>query len=586
MSYRICDKTRQRIIVLMIVQTVSVILFVSLLYDACGFDIWQSNMCWIVLAVIAAVMAAKEDFWKIVFKHICLYIILSFVLAFCLIGSYSFCYPLDKAIGMKEVLRYLLFAATCIPIVVMICNILIKKSYKVLYREKNSDKSKGFEKWHLLIYAAIPFFIGVISMIAFNPCIVSYDAFEVIAEAKGLSPVQEYAGLIYVLWYRLLLSICDSVIFLCIVQVIGFSVVTAFILSHIERKFNFRFLLLVIIWLVFLLLPGNIMMLVTLSKDVCYAIFLLLLMYSMMLIHHKPYVKVNYIIMALSGILVWSIRQSGIVAVVVSFLLGIITFEKKRVYLAAIICSTIGSVVFNGALVKVSGALPVPSGLKYVALYQDILGVYYTNGNISEETGKLVDIGVGNDEGLKNEYTPYWANYDYYYQDLENVKMGRFLKCYVDTFLRNPILMTKTILCRLDMVWDIRPGRDAVESWQWRVENNGGDWTSLVAKRNENGLTRFMNIVGEWSKRFPFKDMAWRVGVWNFLFFIFFIHIKEKRKMVVALPFLGYLIAYVISLGWSHYRYYWVDEMLVFACILYMIGIISYDKIESNIVSF
>ena len=142
----------------------------------------------------------------------------------------------------------------------------------------------------------------------------------------------------------------------------------------------------------------------------------------------------------------------------------------------------------------------------------------------------------------------------------------------MDTFFKNPIIMTRTILCRLDMMWDIYPGLNAYESWQWRVENSGGEWTGLVSKRKENIMTKIYNYFGERSKSYPFKVIIWRVAISNIIFLFLLYRLKTRNALVVALPFLGFLISYAVTLGWSHYRYYWADTLLTFQGGIYVLG--------------
>ena len=178
---------------------------------------------------------------------------------------------------------------------------------------------------------------------------------------------------------------------------------------------------------------------------------------------------------------------------------------------------------------------------------------------------------MGDNPEFDEKYTPYWAYYDYYYPELEDQNVTEFVFSYVDTFVRNPILMSRAILCRLDMLWDIKPGFDAFESWQWRVDNTGGRWTYLVKPRTENVLTNLINFYGEKSKELPYKNIVWRVAVLNLLVILQLLGICDRKGIIALLPFIGYGVSYMISLGWSHYRYYWADELLMFALCLYFV---------------
>jgi hypothetical protein len=569
---------------LLIVNVALVIIFTYILYDNFGLEKWQSNALWIIFSALSAFITTTNKFQR---RYISLNftdILLSIVLSFCLIGNYCLTYPLDRKVGLINITEILLFSVTCYPIVVTITGILNTERFRRVFIDTDL-KSVNSEKKLFITYMAIPIVIGAISMVALNPCIVSYDAFEVIAEAKGLTPVQDYAGVLYVLWFRLLLSIMDSASFLCIVQVIIFSIIASLFLGYIEQRFRLKNSSLVIAWTIFLLLPGNIMMLITLSKDVYYGTFLLLLMYSALRVCHEPEKNINNVLIGVAAILVWNIRQSGIITVVVFFLGLILLCDRKRQCMLTMICSIVGAILLNLGLEKIASAEPVHPGMKYIALYQDILGVYYADGELSDETIGIVKTGIEGDEEFDNLYTPYWAYYQYYYQNLTEIDLKRFVKCYIDTFVQNPVMMTRAILCRLDMMWDVRPGIDAMETWQWNVENRGGDWTYLVQERNKNILTQLFDFAGEFSKQYPFKEVIWRVAIWNYILLVLLFQNMNKKRFIVFLPIFGFIIAYAVSLGWSHYRYYWADEILVFMGVLYLIGTIVYEKSNAEIKS-
>lgn len=560
----------KKITIRIITSIIAAAVFTLILYHVYGFIVWKSNVWWIALAAFSCVIEPVDHWWSFFISHKRFLIMIDLLLAFCIAGNYLFCYPIAKNVGMINILEYLLLAIFCTPIVVCVSSFSKKKKIGNLIVQNTRCDDRQL-KTHMLFYMSVPIVIGIVSMIALNPCVVSYDAYEVIAEANGLTPVQEYVGVPYVLWFRLWLSFINSVSFLCFIQIVIYAATVGYFLFYIEKQYNIKFEFLFLIFSVFSILPNNIMMLVTLSKDVYYTIFLCLMMISMMLIRKEERVR-NYIFWGISVFLVWSIRQSGSLAALFVVIFGVFYLKKKRVFVMAATVSVVVSFLFNAGLVKITDAESIPGGMKYVALYQDILGVYYAGGSVSGETDALVEKGVGDNPEFKDEYTPYWAYYDNYYPELENVKVTHFIKCYMDTFIHNPILMCRSILCRIDMMWDIRPGKDAFESWQWKIVNSGGDWTNLVAERHENLLTKILNLIGERSKASPYKNVIWRVAIWNVLFLNLLGCVRDKHDYLVFLPFFGFAFAYAVSLGWSHYRYYWADELMMFLSCIYIIA--------------
>lgn len=564
---------------IIIVQSIlSPIVFGFIIFNVFEGTALQSNIILIVILIVSAIYCLLGNVEEHFYKRYMRRTIFCFLFGFCLVGNYLFCFPLDKSVEILDILKYLLISASCWPFMVTGSSFWNTAFMRKHLLQRNIGISRRQSVIHFIVYCLIPLIIGIVSMVALNPCIVSYDAFEVIAEAKRLTPVQEYAGVLYVLWFRLLLTLIDSEVFLCIVQVIIYSLTIGFFLRSIENKYKLKFSVLLFLLILFSILPNNIMMLITLSKDVYYAVFLCILMMTMIKLGQGKQKPKDFILFAIALILVWSIRQSGIISVVSVVLLGILLIPKKKTFILTSILAIVISVLFNLGLVRATNAEPVPGGMKYIALYQDILGVYYSGGSVSEKTEILVAKGVGEKPEFKDKYTPYWAYYDYYYPELEGEQIPNFIKCYISTLIRNPVLTIRAILCRLDMMWNIHPGMAASESWQWRVENSGGNWTYLVKERKENFLTDIYNIVGEASKEYPSKDIIWRVAIWNILLIGLFAQLKNKQQIMPLLPFLGFIVAYAVSLGWSHYRYYWADELLAFLGCIYVVAIILEDK--------
>lgn len=431
------------------INTIFTVLFALILYHVYRLTAWQSNLIWISLNIIACVFGPIEE-WRLFLKsHKIFLVIADLFLGFCLIGNYLFCYPLNMRIGIFSIMEYLLFASVCSPIVVFVSSLPRKEGIRKLI-DKTSGSDDRKQKIHLLFYIIVPIVTGLVSMIALNPCIVSYDAFEVIAEAKGLTPIQDYAGVPYVLWFRLWLSIIDSVSFLCLIQIIIYALTVGCFFFYIEIHYHLKFAVLFGILFIFSVLPNNVMMLITISKDVYYAIFLCLLLMALMWLKEEERIR-NYIFLGLTMFLVWSIRQSGIAAVIFVAMASIFFVHKKRAIIITAIASVAFSLFFNIGLARITNAEPISGGMKYIALYQDLLGVYYAGGTVSKGTEALLDKGVGDKPEFKNKYTPYWAYYDYYYPELEDEEVMNFIKCYIDTFIRNPGLMCRAVLCRLDM---------------------------------------------------------------------------------------------------------------------------------------
>ena len=544
------------------IKILGIALFVLVLYYVYATEAWQANMGWAIFMVISSILVPFEELISFYKNGTLKHLALNTLLAFCLIGNHLFVYPLDKKADVLSVVVFIVFTVAVSPIVTFISTLPQRK--RILKILKGSGNKKNI---HIVFYALIPLVMGSLMMYAFNPCIVSYDAHYVIAQAKGLEPIQDYIGVPYILWYRFLLNIVDSTMFLCIMQIIIYTVVLSCFLYYIETSYNIKFSVLILLFIGFSVMPNNLMMLVTLSKDVYYGINLCLMLFALLLLIRRESFK-NFLFCAVSFVLTWSIRPSGIIVVLFTVIIGLLLINNKKYLLISASSAILLSMIINMGVTNITCAEKTPGGLKYLALYQDILGVFYSQGELSDAALSVVEIGVGDDPEFSAVYTPYWANYDGYYEKIADVGVYDFISCYLDTFFRNPIMMTRSILCRTDMMWDIHPGINAKQTWQWYIGNTGGKYTYLIEERKSNGLANIFNFIGEKSKEHPFKDLIWRVALYNVFLMCILHSIKNKKGYLVVLPLGGYLFSYVVSLGWSHYRYYWADGLLVFMAVI------------------
>ncbi len=78
-----------------------------------------------------------------------------------------------------------------------------------------------------------------------------------------------------------------------------------------------------------------------------------------------------------------------------------------------------------------------------IGLSQDILGVYYAGGEVSEGTLQMVYIMTENNNA-EYSYNPTGSLQSY---DLA-VEPVDFIKNYIQTFLRNPVIMARAVIVR------------------------------------------------------------------------------------------------------------------------------------------
>jgi hypothetical protein len=203
---------------------------------------------------------------------------------------------------------------------------------------------------------------------------------------------------------------------------------------------------------------------------------------------------------------------------------------------------------------------PAPVGSRYIAMVNDLAGVYFDGGNLPEETERYLR-SVVDLEQLETVYSSYRANYDYYRPALDQTRPLDLLKMYGKTALSNPLLIVNSILCRLDLYWNITTGKEAyIGTMIFREISNWEQFTIHFYRKN-NILTDFFDLASKGTVYLsPILIMFWRFGFWLVLLFtgfLFALQYKLRRSIFLAIPIMANLFSLALSAGWLDYRYGW-----------------------------
>ncbi|MCI8854576.1 MAG: hypothetical protein HFI32_13980 [Lachnospiraceae bacterium] len=218
----------------------------------------------------------------------------------------------------------------------------------------------------------------------------------------------------------------------------------------------------------------------------------------------------------------------------------------------------------------------------YIGLGQDILGAYYSGGEISEETLQMITIMTGHDI-VEYEYTPTWARQDYNLY----VTPPQFIKSYLDTFIHNPILMIRAIIAREDALWNIFPGEDAVLGGVNYTEtmDEYDEWSKYYPERKFNSFQTVMSKFTTYTANNQWiSAIEWRCGL-HLLFALVAIITMIwdrgiKKYLLIVAPMIGHTFSLLLSTGWSDFRYYWPINLMSLFVILFMSSISN--KIEKD----
>lgn len=491
---------------------------------------------------------------------------------------------------------YLIFSAIwVVPIILGMISLLVNGIKKV---EVNSGRVRVSLKFRmtLIVLFILP---CVIFLIAFNPAITSYDSEYNYIQAQILGQegivTIDWQPVFYAALVGFFLSIHKSITFLIIVQVVYFAIVFSDVIAFlIENGINKRLALLFYVFIAYGY--SNILQMDTLWRDIPYLASLLWMTLLLMkyLINKEHYVKGVkwYIEFFISVIFVSLIRQNGIlVTAVVMILLCIYARRNKWIIVTSILCISAFGLIKGPVYKYVWNAEPAPQ-LKYLALTNDIIYLYYNEGNISDEGMELLNIVTDNDPWGEEHperrwYEAYYMNF-YDFEDQEKLgsyTIPHFLSIYFDNFIHNPVEMSRAIMKRNSIIWSIvKPVPERASCVNFYVEYND---KLAYPLRVENILTRILTKFCDFMR----KDSVlyifiWRTGIYNLLILLLCaigLAVLKRKDLVLMIPFIPICINVItlfIASGWTPYRYYWPSMimgvfLLYYSLIVYKPHVIS-----------
>ena len=219
-----------------------------------------------------------------------------------------------------------------------------------------------------------------------------------------------------------------------------------------------------------------------------------------------------------------------------------------------------------------------PSGTRgiYIGLGQDILGVHFGKGSLSENAMKIAQ-ELTNNKLDQYVYNPTWSNISY---DTTIIPKD-FILAYIDTFTHNPILMTKAIIAREDAVWNIFPGQGSTlgcVNFQSSIDQYDNSWkdmkNSWIEHYPEHQHSFATDIVSKFSNYIVYDPLLnvliWRIGLILLIGIIvcYTMIIIDKQSVINVIiplisPIISHIIGLILSCGWSDFRYFWPINLLV-----------------------
>ena len=499
---------------------------------------------------------------KTSFFLLCLYA------AFALVGQRVFIYPLNRKVTSEGIFVFLCALYWFFPVMRGMFYDLKLLTEKAFCSEKRMKKGK------LMLFVVLILLLpAALNLIANNPGISDVDTYESFEKnAQNLYGMYNWHPAFYSIILRQIQKVWNSTYAVIIAQYFFWSYVVSELLLYLRKK-GLRDLAIIILAMIFGLNAANVLHVNTIWKDIpyTYSMLWLLVITAKLAIDEEDYRKRWYIYLELFVALsmIALIRKNGIVPLIVTVAAFIVVFRKNIKLIAAVMAAIIFMFYVRGPVYSHYQVIEPGRRGMYIGLGQDVLGTYYAGGEVSEQTNEMITV-MTNFNTAEFDYNPTWAHQSY---DLD-VEPTDFITSYLDTFLKNPILMTRAVIDREDCLWDIFEGQDAIIKNKNFTKTEDGDrrWNEFYPKRVFRSIYPDMSAVTAHTVEAQWLDtIIWRCGLLSLLsltaFVFVWIRYGAKRYLVLLAPLLGQILSLLLSTGWTDYRYFWPMNMLNTAAI-------------------
>lgn len=490
--------------------------------------------------------------------------------AFAVQGNYMFVYPLDKQFVYYQFLVLFAAAVWLAPVLLLgvagICRANIKAQDETAASRLAAIKSSRFHAACAAVFLVLPL---ALFLLAFNPGISAEDTracFELAMRVGNGEPLWAWHPTFYLLVLRGILTLWNSPWAVVLAQCAFFTAVWVYAMRFIEELCGARARgVILALYAMLGCSYSNHLQIVTILKDVPYAaslVWLMVLMGKLLLLPRRYAArKRTYAALGVCLFCLCFFRQNGFVPALLCGAALLVLLRGAKPLLATLAAVLVVAFCVQGPLYTALNVADYTGSHKYIGLSQDILGVYYAGGEVSGETLEIFAMPEGqslNDH--RDSYSPYYALVTPVYSF--NGTTGGFIKAYIDTFLHNPLVMTRAVLCRMDCLWNITPGlyssmasvnytgfMDAAETWRQYPAHSENAASGVL--RGVGALTMQNDIA---------RAVEWRVGLWTLLLLVSAaaVFLQRRRRLLwLLLPWAGQALSLLLSTGWADYRFYW-----------------------------
>lgn len=510
------------------------------------------------------------------FKRVFLYLLYGYA-AFALVGQRIWIYPLDIKINMAGLFVSFVTVYWFVPVIDSLL-------YGLEMAGRFVSGERRLKTWQFSLLCTVLLLLPAgYNLLANNPGISSPDTVSsMVGNAQHLHGMYDWHPFFYCLVLRMIQEISNTTYAVIAVQYFFWFYVMNELLCWL-RKRGIRENVLIGLACFSGFNAANLLHLNTIWKDVPYTLSLLWMFVILAKLslndekyRGKWYIYLEFVV-AMTGLCLY--RKNGMVSFVLIIAVALVVLRKNgKVWLASAaaiaLVFVIKGPVYDYFEVVDSGQ----SGI-YIGLGQDVLGAYYSGGEVSEDTLAMVtSMTAGNNNGYS-----YWPTWSYAAYEVDVTPPG-FITRYMDTFVKNPILMLRAVIDREDALWDIFMGKDSMLGCvnYTGTSDEDTEWTAYYPERHYVSLYTDMAVATDYTAKTQWiAAIEWRCGLFLLLGLTAFLFILFKRGqgkyLVVLAPMVGHILSLLLSTGWSDFRYFWPVNLLNTVWIMIVLMVAGQD---------
>lgn len=438
----------------------------------------------------------------------------------------------------------------------------------------------------VLLYALPYLFLELLPLYAYWPGILSTDSFAQWEMIDDLGKLYDWHPVIHTLFEYALTRLWYSPAIIVLFQILVLAFILGLILSFFEAH-GIRSAFLFLASVVFSLLPYNMILPMTLWKDVLYADFNVLLVFLLGLVWYTRgqwlHKARNQVLLGIFIGLPFLFRHNGILILALTPVALLFLFRShwKAILTATGIAVLLVLGLRNGLAFGLLKARPNPDSVLYVVPIQHISAVVAAGGRYTEAQEAVLE-KIAPIETWRKAYIPFYADSmtkswgatkDKQVIEKIDQNLSGLIQIFLDFSIRYPRVVAQSELDLTSLQWRITT-QSGYMSYVYdysltSINTDGPIIPALFDQPHINSPIRaFMDRYLSTSHQNPILyPLFWKGGVYLFLTLLFLIQLRPQGKdaWILFVPSLANMASLALTMPVQNFRYIypWVLSTLV-----------------------